>query len=592
MKNFYKPGLRMSLTRLYLYLIKFLADILIFIFSIRGPKDNNITNSSKGNSKTRSSSAIKKSKISIISGILFSKKSDKRKKEQQQDEQDSYGQYLSNKIYEHQLSLANRNQGIKLAEEIKSKRELLKFSKGKFPFAHDMLLGLVMLLILFFLSLPIYSQPKQTYTPQALKIGDTIPQQLWDLPIKVVNSQSAEITLKYFRNKKLLILDFWATWCGPCIKSLYKLDSLQHIYSKDVQILPVSNENAEKVKTFLNAKGISLLSGYDDSDLSKYFPYRSLPHQVWIMGDRIFAITDGINTTGENLTELTSTGNVQLRNKIDYVNVDLQKPMLIGGNGGTTERLLYRSLFMKRIQADIGGISFDRGANNVLMYNVTLAMMLTRSFLYDLPLALRKENRIVFECSDSLKNTITARNLKRSSGDYQDDVAYHNWMDSNLYCYNLILPRKIPQRDALEIMKSDLRNFMLLEKSIEVKIENRVTRAYVLQKTETYKDITTVGGRPSFEVTDGKIILKNQYMRALLSSVSNVLDKKGDPYPVTDETGIKHKIDLLLEIKRIESIDQLNGALKRYGLEIVLREIPLEMIVLKDKTQELMHQEK
>jgi hypothetical protein len=110
MKNFYKPGLRMSLTRVYLYLIKFLADILIFIFSIRGPKDNNITNSSKGNSKTRSSSAIKKSKIFIISGILFSKKSDKRKKEQQQDEQDSYGQYLSNKIYEHQLSHSNRNQ--------------------------------------------------------------------------------------------------------------------------------------------------------------------------------------------------------------------------------------------------------------------------------------------------------------------------------------------------------------------------------------------------------------------------------------------------------------------------------------------------
>src|SRR5690606_35838109 len=148
----------------------------------------------------------------------------------------------------------------------------------------------------------------------------------------------------------------------------------------------------------------------------KYFPYRSIPHQVWIVGEKIFATTDGINTTGENLGELISTGHVQLRNKVDNVSVDLQKPLLIGGNGGNAERLVYRSLFMKRIQADIGGISFDRGANNVLMYNVTLAMMLTRSFLYDLPLALRKENRIVFECSDSLMNTITARNLKRSSG--------------------------------------------------------------------------------------------------------------------------------------------------------------------------------
>ncbi|MBD1430167.1 redoxin domain-containing protein [Sphingobacterium litopenaei] len=584
MKNFYKPGLRMSIIRLHLYLIKFLADILIFIISFIGKGDDN-TNSdfSKGNSKTSSSRANKKSRILMLSGILFSKRAVKKKNDQQQEEQDSYGQYLSNKIYEHQLSLANREKGIKIAEDIKSKRGALRFSKGYFPYAQDLLCGFALLFIFSFLNFSSYAQAREATEPEALQVGDTVPQDLWELPIHVVNDNSKNVRLRDFRDKKIIILDFWATWCGPCINSLYKLDSLQPAFSKDVQFIPISNESAEKVKTFLDTRKIGLLSGHGNSDISKYFPYRSIPHQVWIVGEKIFATTDGINTTGENLGELISTGHVQLRNKVDNMSVDLQKPLLIGGNGGTAERLVYRSLFMKRIQADIGGISFDRGANNVLMYNVTLAMMLTRSFLYDLPLALRKENRIVFECSDSLMNTITARNLKRSSGNYQDDVAYHNWMDSNLYCYNLILNRKIPQRDALEIMKSDLKNFLLLEKGIEVKLEKRVTRTYVLQKMDSYKNLTTAGGRSSLEASNGEIFLINNYMSALVSSVSNALDRKGDPYPVTDETGIKHKIDLRLAISRIENIDQLNGALKRYGLELVLKDIPMEMIVLKEK---------
>jgi thiol-disulfide isomerase/thioredoxin len=586
MKNFYKPGLRMSFIRLHLYLYKFVADILLLIFSLKNTADKDkifINDLLKGSSKITSLKANKKSGIHVLSGILLSKKADENKSEQDKKDQDSYSQYLSNKIYEHQLSLANRNQGIKLAEEIKCKRRKLRFSKGYFPFSQDMLLYFAILFIFSLQSFSGYSQHQEVCQPEPLQIGDSIPQMLWDLPINVVNSASKSIRLGNFRHKKVIILDFWATWCGPCIKSLYKLDSLQAKFSKDVQIIPISSESAEKIKTFLDVRKIGLLSGYKDSVLSKYFPYRSLPHQVWIVGDRIFATTDGINTTGENLRELIATGNVQLRNKVDNISVDINKPMLIGGNGGTPEHLLYRSLFMKRIKADIGGIAFDRGANNVLMYNVTLAMMLTRSFLNDLPLALRKENRIVFECTDSLRNSITARNLKRSNGNYQDDVAYHNWMDNNLYCYNLILPRKISQTDALQIMRSDLKNFMLLEKGVEVKLERRVTRAYVLQKNSSYKGLKTYGGRTSLEANGGEIIIRNNYMGALVSSISNALDRKGDPYPVTDETGIKHRIDLQLAISRIESVNQLNEALKKYGLELILQDTPIDMIVIKEK---------
>src|SRR5690606_14700910 len=70
-----------------------------------------------------------------------------------------------------------------------------------------------------------------------LQIGDTIPDYLWHLPLQVVNYSPAggkdAITLNDYRDK-LIILDFWATWCKPCISSLYKLDTLQKQFAGEL----------------------------------------------------------------------------------------------------------------------------------------------------------------------------------------------------------------------------------------------------------------------------------------------------------------------------------------------------------------------
>lgn len=64
---------------------------------------------------------------------------------------------------------------------------------------------------------------------------------------------SKEVVLSEFKGKVLLV-DFWATWCAPCVKAMPDLQKMQEKYAeKDFSVIGVSVdvEGAKKVKPFL-----------------------------------------------------------------------------------------------------------------------------------------------------------------------------------------------------------------------------------------------------------------------------------------------------------------------------------------------------
>jgi len=88
------------------------------------------------------------------------------------------------------------------------------------------------------------------FTAQAaLKVGDTLP----DLA-----SFKLEGKLPDNLKGKVVLVDFWASWCLPCAKSFPALDELQKKYGDKLVIVAVNvDEKAANMDTFLKKHSVS-----------------------------------------------------------------------------------------------------------------------------------------------------------------------------------------------------------------------------------------------------------------------------------------------------------------------------------------------
>jgi thiol-disulfide isomerase/thioredoxin len=119
----------------------------------------------------------------------------------------------------------------------------------------------------------------------------------------------------------LVLVNLWATWCGPCIKEMPSLDRLQAKLGGDLTILAISQDRrgADVVDPFLEKLGLGSLAIYLDpkNAVGHAFAVQGLPTSVLIDADG--------NIEGQVLGEAEWDSPAMVKMLHAYVRPPLQK---------------------------------------------------------------------------------------------------------------------------------------------------------------------------------------------------------------------------------------------------------------------------
>jgi thiol-disulfide isomerase/thioredoxin len=88
------------------------------------------------------------------------------------------------------------------------------------------------------------------------------------------------VTLAASRGK-ITVLDFWATWCKPCLASMPRLDRVARSHP-DVAVIAVNIDDPVAARALFDQRGYAMTLVTDDGDTSQRYSVSAVPHTVII----------------------------------------------------------------------------------------------------------------------------------------------------------------------------------------------------------------------------------------------------------------------------------------------------------------------
>ena len=143
------------------------------------------------------------------------------------------------------------------------------------------------IIILFFSSIMLFGCQKSNPAPEVKNSSNTETEiyaggitstKAPDFILKDINGKDVRLS---DHKGKFVIIDFWATWCGPCRRGIPDLIELQKQYSKDLTVIGISVDQANTIKEvvpFYKSYGINYPVVYGNYDVvMKYGGIEGIP---------------------------------------------------------------------------------------------------------------------------------------------------------------------------------------------------------------------------------------------------------------------------------------------------------------------------
>lgn len=457
------------------------------------------------------------------------------------------------------------------------------------------------------------------YGSKGLQVGDTMP----DIPLgKVMNNYTGKTRFSEFKGK-LLILDVWSTRCSICIASFPHMEKLQQEFGDAIQIILLNNyETKEKIierQKEINFKlpnlpcivADRLYTSEEDvtnAPLYRLFPVRENPHHIWIDAKGIIRLRgSGWNTYPEKIREILEGKDVASQNSSSTLASLGKEPYYKQLSNLKSTPLAYGS-FITPYNNELTRMGSFRE-----LTDSTAHTRITR-FINEQLLSLYYQS-IRKVIGKQLGNNIW-------TGGMEDFLIFSKGIDTSRYsyyivkgkkiktekelmkseyCYEQIAPLDLPEEERQAYMLEDLNRYFGQHYGSIGEIETRSISCYTLVRIPTTAkspaEASDLDSKKEVIVENGQQLARytSYPLAAIIEStiksnpaLVSMLEKNkanGKSYLIINETGWSNmeRMDMLLPVGTLITINDLKAALRPYGLDIIERKKEFQFLVFRKK---------
>jgi peroxiredoxin len=152
--------------------------------------------------------------------------------------------------------------------------------------------------IMIYRELTRYSLPDWFNSANELQVGDIAP----DFSVQLLTGETFKLSE---HRGAIVVLDFWATWCGPCVNKMTSTQTLSEQFGDRVVFVGMNiGENPSQVQDFIIERGFTYHIGLDEnaSIHENLYPSLGIPYTVIINGSGI--IIDIFHGWGDSMHEV------------------------------------------------------------------------------------------------------------------------------------------------------------------------------------------------------------------------------------------------------------------------------------------------